>query len=87
LDLGHLHLSIGGLGMQGGKAWVRRAYSVALNGLWNGVVSVLWKSRIQMYTHMKTNVATRPIYAVQEKLKAKSSKIPQGNKTNKQHRQ
>ena len=32
----------GGLGMQGGKAWVRRAYSVALNGLWNGVVSVLW---------------------------------------------
>jgi len=44
-------------------------------------------SRIQMYTHMKTNVATRPIYAVQEKLKAKSSKIPQGNKTNKQQRQ
>ena len=44
LDLGHLHLSIGGLGMQGGRAWVRRAYSVALNGLWNGVVSVLWKS-------------------------------------------
>ena len=44
LDLGHLHLSIGGLGMQGGKAWVRRAYSIALNGLWNGVVSVLWKS-------------------------------------------
>ena len=44
LVLGHLHLSIGGLGMQGGKAWVRRAYSVALNGLWNGVVSVLWKS-------------------------------------------
>jgi hypothetical protein len=36
---------------------------------------------------MKTNVATRPIYAVQEKLKAKSSKIPQGNKTNKQQRQ
>jgi hypothetical protein len=36
---------------------------------------------------MKTNVATRPIYAIQEKLKAKSSKIPQGNKTNKQHRQ
>ena len=33
---------LGGLGMQGGKAWVRRAYSVALNGLWNGVVSVLW---------------------------------------------
>ena len=32
LDLGHLHLSIGGLGMQGGKAWVRRAYSVALTG-------------------------------------------------------
>ena len=25
-------------------AWVRRAYSIALNGLWNGVVSVLWKS-------------------------------------------
>jgi hypothetical protein len=32
---------LGGLGMQGGKAWVRRAYSVALNGLWNGVVSGL----------------------------------------------
>ena len=30
--------------MQGGKAWVRRAYSVAPNGLWNGVVSVLWRS-------------------------------------------
>ena len=32
--------------MQGGKAWVRRAYSGALNGLKNGVVSVLWKSAI-----------------------------------------
>jgi hypothetical protein len=32
--------------MQGGKAWVRRAYSGALNGLMNGVVSVLWKSAI-----------------------------------------
>ena len=69
--------------MQGGKAWVRRAYSVALNGLWNGVVSVLWKTAIQesKCIHMKTDVATRPVYAVQEKLKAKSSKIPQGNKT------
>ena len=37
---------LGGLGMQGGKAWVRRAYSGALNGLMNGVVSVLWKSAI-----------------------------------------
>ena len=37
---------LGGLGMQGGKAWVRRAYSGAPNGLMNGVVSVLWKSAI-----------------------------------------
>jgi hypothetical protein len=32
--------------MQGGKAWVRRAYSGALNGSMNGVVSLLWKSAI-----------------------------------------
>ena len=42
----HIYQILGGLGMQGGKAWVRRAYSGALNGLMNGVVSVLWKSAI-----------------------------------------
>ena len=57
----HTYQILGELGMQGGKAWVRRAYSGALNGLKNGVVSVLWKSRIQMYTHMKTNAATRSL--------------------------
>jgi hypothetical protein len=42
----HTYQILGELGMQGGKAWVRRAYSGALNGLKNGVVSVLWKSAI-----------------------------------------
>ncbi len=71
--------------------WSEWALAVNANQFWRQIIDFSWifrrQSRIQMYTHMKTNVATRPIYAVQEKLKAKKLKNSSGNKTNKQHRQ